>query len=429
MATTTTKTANAGVAENMPPPQAESTANLPAMRPRSPGSSMAVLPQNWQEITAIAGAICRARMAPKSYCDQDGNPQPEKVAIAIMHGLEVGFTPMASLQSLAVINGMPSVYGDGLLALIKASGLLEDIEESMEWDKTGPIAATCKMWRRGEKTPSIQVYAREDAMKAGLWGKRGPWTDHPARMLQWRARGWCGRDKFPDVLRGLHSAEEAQDMVDVTDRGSVTTGPTPDEPTRETVKKNPAATSPAGGGQAATSPPAAASTDRKAEKMPPAKPEGAGQPAHDPKTGEVKDAKPIKAHTGKRTKKGEKAAKVTDATDLNAKPAEGQQAVNETTDADAQSANNGQNSDRIPTEEKTAEPITFEMYATARQFFEFSDPWLEDPARTPAEAKAWESFYRAKIKEMSEHEFQRVKDAITETIKLYSAVLAKEQPE
>lgn len=426
MAPTTAKPANAGVAESMPPLQAESTANLPAMRPRSPGSSMAVLPQNWQEITAIAGAICRARMAPKSYCDQDGNPQPEKVAIAIMHGLEVGFTPMASLQSLAVINGMPSVYGDGLLALIKASGLLEDIEESMEWDKTGPIAATCKMWRRGEKTPSIQVYAREDAMKAGLWGKRGPWTDHPARMLQWRARGWCGRDKFPDVLRGLHSAEEAQDMVDVTDRGSVTTGPKPDEPTRETVKKNPAATSPADGGQAATSPPAAGGGDRKAETMPPAKPEAAAQPAHDPKTGEVKETRPIKAHTGKRTKKGEKAATVTDATDLNAKPAEGQQAVNETTETPGE-----ETSDSVAGANAAApaEPLTFEMYATARQFFEFSDPWLEDPARTPAEAKQWEKFYRSKIKEMSEHEFQRVKDAITETIKLYSAVLAKEQPE
>jgi len=95
------------------------TDNLPA--PRARGTIVnAIVPQSWQEITAIAGAICRANMAPKSYCRTDSYgkivfvdgkpvPEPDKVAIAIMHGLEVGFTPMASLQSIAVINGMPSV--------------------------------------------------------------------------------------------------------------------------------------------------------------------------------------------------------------------------------------------------------------------------------------------------------------------------------
>lgn len=220
------------------------TDNLPAVRSRADGVA-AIIPTTWQEVTAIASAICRAHMAPKSYCRTDSYgktvfvdskpvPEPDKVAIAIMHGLEVGFTPMASLQSIAVINGMPSIYGDGLLALIRASGLLEDVEETVEWAKDGPISATCKMWRRGEKTPSVQTYTRADAMKAKLWGKAGPWTDHPARMLQWRARGWCGRDKFADVLRGLRSAEEVLDMLDVTPEGGATTGgPAPDEPRRE----------------------------------------------------------------------------------------------------------------------------------------------------------------------------------------------------
>ncbi len=223
------------------------TDNLPAVRSRADGVA-AIIPTTWQEVTAIASAICRAHMAPKSYCQTDSYgktvfvdgkpvPEPDKVAIAIMHGLEVGFTPMASLQSIAVINGMPSIYGDGLLALIRASGLLEDVEETVEWAKDGPISATCKMWRKGEKTPSIQTYTRADAMKAKLWGKAGPWTDHPARMLQWRARGWCGRDKFADVLRGLRSAEEVLDMLDVTPEGNAAT--VPPEPKREEFREEP----------------------------------------------------------------------------------------------------------------------------------------------------------------------------------------------
>jgi hypothetical protein len=44
-------------------------------------------------------------------------------------------------------------------------------------------------------------------------------------MLQMRARGWCLRDTFPDVLGGLVMAEEAADIVDITDQGSATTAP------------------------------------------------------------------------------------------------------------------------------------------------------------------------------------------------------------
>jgi predicted ATPase len=50
-----------------------------------------------------------------------------------------------------------------------------------------------------------------DAKKAGLWGKTGPWSQYSKRMLQLRARGFALRDAFPDVLKGLVTAEEAQD--------------------------------------------------------------------------------------------------------------------------------------------------------------------------------------------------------------------------
>ena len=50
-----------------------------------------------------------------------------------------------------------------------------------------------------------------DAKRAGLAGKSGPWTQYPARMLALRARGFALRNAFADALRGLVTAEEAQD--------------------------------------------------------------------------------------------------------------------------------------------------------------------------------------------------------------------------
>src|SRR5262249_4628841 len=58
------------------------------------------------------------------------------------------------------------------------------------------------------------------------------------RMMKMRARSWALRDKFADVLRGLHSAEEAQDMVDITPRSMASMAPP--EPRRSDVTDVPA---------------------------------------------------------------------------------------------------------------------------------------------------------------------------------------------
>lgn len=183
------------------------------------GKIAAIVPQDIESVFRLANVIVAAKMNPKSL------DSVEKCTVAIMHGLEVGFTPMAALQSIAVVNGMPSIWGDGLIALVRASGLLEDIQETVDDDQDGPTIAVCRVKRKDSPSWVVQSFTRPQAMKAGLWRKQGPWVQYPHRMMQMRARAFALRDAFPDVLRGLHSAEEVSDMVDVTDRGSATTAP------------------------------------------------------------------------------------------------------------------------------------------------------------------------------------------------------------
>ena len=184
---------------------------VPAVR-RAPimagGTVQAVVPKSIEEIWRVAGMISSADMAPKSYkLDQNA------IAVGIMHGMEVGFTPMAALQSIAVINGMPSIWGDGALALIEASGLLEDKKEWLDTDKNGGLVAHCHMKRRGRPTWTEQQFSWEDAKIAKLVGK-DTYQQYGKRMLQRRARAWAMTDGFSDVLRGLHIRE-------VTDAGEL----------------------------------------------------------------------------------------------------------------------------------------------------------------------------------------------------------------
>ena len=139
------------------------------------------------------------------WCDRNMT-KPEQVMCAIMHGQALGLNAMQAAQGIAVINGRPTAWGDTLVAVVRASGLLEYMTEKVE---NG--VATCTVKRKGEPEPCVVTFSMEDAKKAGLAGKQGPWTQYPSRMLKLRARAFALRDTFADVLRGVAFREEVAD--------------------------------------------------------------------------------------------------------------------------------------------------------------------------------------------------------------------------
>lgn len=227
-------------------PQPEPKPQLPAAVALRGGASIKpIIPQDFDQAYRLARIIAASGSAPKSYMMKDPSDlkeylSVERIAVAIMHGLEVGLPPMQAVQGIAVINGMPTVYGDARDALVEASGLLEDRLEEHELDEQGLFLWwRCTVWRKGRKTPIVQTVTRPQAARAGWLKKQGPWQESPNRMAQQRARGWAYRDAFPDVLKGLVDRDEALDtMVDVTTQGSATTAPA--EPRRSDFRAAPA---------------------------------------------------------------------------------------------------------------------------------------------------------------------------------------------
>jgi hypothetical protein len=93
---------------------------------------------------------------------------------------------------------------------VQSCPVCEYVREYMEGEGDN-LTAVCEAKRQGYPSPSVSRFSVTDAKKASLWGKTGPWTQYPSRMLQLRARGFALRDAFADALRGLVTAEEAQD--------------------------------------------------------------------------------------------------------------------------------------------------------------------------------------------------------------------------
>ena len=165
-------------------------------------------PATLTEAIQFSEMLANSSMVPKAY-----QGKPQDILVCVQWGYEMGLAPMQALQNIAVINGKPSVYGDAALALVQASSVCEDVQETMEDEGTPNPVAIC-VAKRKNRSPVVVRFSVEDAKRAGLWGKQGPWQAYPKRMMQMRARGFALRDAFPDVLKGLITAEEAQDYPD-----------------------------------------------------------------------------------------------------------------------------------------------------------------------------------------------------------------------
>lgn len=184
--------------------------NLPAL----PGGGWLPAPTTFEQAMHWAEMIAASRCVPKEYQGSPGD-----VLIAVQMGSDVGLSWAQALQNIAVINGRPSMWGDAVLAVVRASGLLEDIQEWISEDAT---EARCRVKRKGSERAIERSFTLADAQQAKLPDKGGPWKQYPTRMLQMRARSWALRDEFPDVLKGIAIREEEIDAIEGNVSGSPT---------------------------------------------------------------------------------------------------------------------------------------------------------------------------------------------------------------
>lgn len=184
-----------------------STPTPPPMQVARSRDVMPIKPTNTEDIKRTAQFMVAAGAAPASY-KEDWT----KVAIAIMKGLEIGWLPMQAVQNMYVINGIPTVYGDGAMALVLASGQCDGAPK--EWiEGTGDDRVAYCQVKRVRSEPTARSFSMRQAAAAGLVGKPGPWRQYPERMLQMRARAYALRDAFADVLMGMRIHEEVADYM------------------------------------------------------------------------------------------------------------------------------------------------------------------------------------------------------------------------
>ena len=180
-------------------------ASLPTVQSRSFG----ITPRGIDEAIRLAKIMAASGLMPKSI------ETPEAVFVAMQMGAEIGLSPMASVQNIAVINGRPGIYGDAALAIIRSSGLLEEFKEWSEGERKKPNwTFHCKVKRKGFEAVTGS-YSWAEALEAGFDQVKpeSPWKRWTNRMMQFKARNFAMRDQFADYLKGIRTIEENSDAI------------------------------------------------------------------------------------------------------------------------------------------------------------------------------------------------------------------------
>lgn len=214
-------------------------------------TALALIPRGLEEAERMSTKLAQSEMLPPHF-----RGKPENVFWALAYGLEVGLTPVQSLQSLYVVHGRPGMYADAMVALVLTSGRC-DLFVCVESDAT---KATYETKRKGSPRTRTLTVTIEEAKQAG-WTKNEKYQTEPRRMLEARCKSQLARDVYPDVLRGMASAEEVEadgptgpkftappprtgEVIDITSAQKpepAAAAPPAEEPKKAAAKEEPAA--------------------------------------------------------------------------------------------------------------------------------------------------------------------------------------------
>jgi hypothetical protein len=216
---------------------------------------LAIIPHSIDEVLRYAKMVIAAGAVPDSLAkDGSGRPYPVKelisrVVTVIAAGSEVGLPPMRSLANIALINKRAQIWGEAAVALLQASGKLEEMVQEhigQEPDASTPTVQFHDTYgwriilkRKGQPSPYIGVFTVGQAKRAHLWAnpKKTPWVEYPERQLFWRAFHQAATDGFADALCGLGIREIAEEdqpaPIKLTDTSFLEAGPLKPTPVKE----------------------------------------------------------------------------------------------------------------------------------------------------------------------------------------------------
>jgi hypothetical protein len=175
---------------------------------------------NFETAQRMAKALATSDLVPANYQGKLAN-----CMIAMEMAARTRSSIFAVMQNLHIIKGRPSWSASFIAAAINSCGRFEPLRYEFV-GKPGTDEYGCYAWTRDMegnelKGPKVTIGM---AKGEGWWSKKdrngnetSKWQTMPELMMHYRAASFFGRLYAPEILMGMHSAEEIKDMGTVVD--------------------------------------------------------------------------------------------------------------------------------------------------------------------------------------------------------------------
>jgi hypothetical protein len=200
-------------------------------------SSIETAERRFELMQRQATAMSKSELVPKEYREKVAN-----CMIALEVAERVNASPLMVMQNLAIIHGRPSWSSTFIISAINSCGRFKPLrfkivrEETprdfhyeifeTEWknkEKTTRVVKkttrilnkTCVAWTTDDSGEVLEspLVSIEMACLEGWYDKSGSkWKTMDELMLRYRSAAFFGRLYAPDVLMGMHTVEEVEDM-------------------------------------------------------------------------------------------------------------------------------------------------------------------------------------------------------------------------
>lgn len=169
----------------------------------------------------VAKMLSSSNLIPENY---RGNIQNTMIAMEMAN--RIGASPLMVMQNLYIVQGKPSWSSSFIIASLNACKRFSPIRFVLEGegDKYG-----CTAWAYDLATKDKLEGPKvtwEMAKAEGWLAKTGSkWKTMPELMFRYRSAAFFGRLYAPDILMGMQTAEEVQDVVSDSVAEKITTKP------------------------------------------------------------------------------------------------------------------------------------------------------------------------------------------------------------
>lgn len=158
----------------------------------------------------MAKALSQSDLVPAIYKNNLPNTM---IALEMAH--RTGSSPLMVMQNLDIIKGKPSWNSQFIIAAINSCGRFEPLRFKFEGAK-GTDDYGCFAYAKSKDDGEIIEGPKITwtMVKGEGWLEKGgsKWKTMPQLMFQYRAASFFGRLYTPDILQGMYSKEEIEDI-------------------------------------------------------------------------------------------------------------------------------------------------------------------------------------------------------------------------